>query len=102
MDVFRLDRVTEVGGVSHFWAGEKRGKNGAEGAVFEIFFGVLEKFVNKNAIKSDFCEKSGSKNFSRNFSKNVEIFSENFANFRNFSKFFRKFLEFSKNFLTNF
>ena len=98
MDVFRLDRVTEVG-VSHFWAG-KKGKNGAEGAVFEIFFGVLEKFVNKNAIKSDFWEKSGLKIFSRNFSKNVEIFSKIFPNFRNFSKFFRNFLEFSKNFLT--
>ena len=59
----------------------KGAKNGAEGAIFEIFFGVLEKFVNKNAIKSDFSEKSGLKNFSRNFSKKVETFPKSFENF---------------------
>ena len=71
----------------------KRAKNGAEGAVFEIFFGFLEKFVNKNAIKSDFSEKSGLKIFSRNFSENFRKFLEFF---RKILEFFRKILEFSK------
>ena len=73
-----------LGKICHTFGGKKggkRGKNGAEGAVFEIFFGVLEKFVNKNAIKSDFSEKSGLKIFSRNVSKKVEIVPKIFENF---------------------